>query len=146
MPAQLRKLEGPNSGPSPVVLGPLFEICAPHFTFDPLVAAYIQYSIFNMWPPILVYGPSFWFFVPPAAKSWRRAWPNYQHKFAVGRKGLFHFDVISLQYGRNCANDNYLFEVELLQHFLQMRKLSRAPRKALAATCGPPAVCCAGLI
>jgi len=29
MPAQLRKLEGPNSGPSPVVLGPLFEICAP---------------------------------------------------------------------------------------------------------------------
>jgi len=29
-------------------------------------------------------------------------------------------------------SDNYLFEVELLQHFLQLRKLSRA-------------VCCAGL-
>jgi len=30
-------------------------------------------------------------------------------------------------------NDNYLFEVELLQHFLQLRKLSRV-------------VCCAGLL
>jgi len=27
---------------------PPFEICAPHFTFGPLVAAYIQYSIFKM--------------------------------------------------------------------------------------------------
>jgi len=41
-----------------------FEICAPHFTFGPLVAAYIQYSILKMWPPLLVFGPSFWFLAP----------------------------------------------------------------------------------
>ena len=29
----------------------------PPFTFGPLVAAYIQYSIFKMWPPFLVFGP-----------------------------------------------------------------------------------------
>ena len=29
-------------------------------------------------------------------------------------------------------NSNYLFEVELLQHFLQLRKLSRAARKVFA--------------
>ena len=60
---------------------PPFEIGASHFTFGPLVAAYIQYCIFKMWPP-------FWFlaplsgFCPPAAKSWRRAWPppQYQNK------------------------------------------------------------------
>ena len=33
----------------------------PHFTFAPLVVAYIQYSILKMCPH-------------PAAKSWRRAW------------------------------------------------------------------------
>ena len=50
---------------------PIWNLC-PHFTFGPLVAAYIQYSIFKMWPP-------FWFlappsdFSPPTAKSWRRA-------------------------------------------------------------------------
>ena len=38
---------------------------APHFTFGPLVAAYIQYSVLKMWPPSG--------FCPPAAKSWRRA-------------------------------------------------------------------------
>ena len=57
--------------------------------------------------------------------------PNYQHKFAAGRKSLCHYDVvISLQYGRNSANYNYLFGVELLQHFPQLRKLLRAARKA----------------
>ena len=35
---------------------PIWNVC-PHFTFGPLVAAYIQYSIFKMWPP-------FWFLVP----------------------------------------------------------------------------------
>jgi len=30
-------------------------------------------------------------------------------------------------------NDNYLFEVEFLQHFLQLRKFSRAARKAFVA-------------
>jgi len=28
----------------------------PHFTFGPLVAAYIQYRISKMWPPLLVFG------------------------------------------------------------------------------------------
>ena len=37
---------------------PPLEICAPHFPFGPLVAAYIQYSILKMWPP-------FWFLAPP---------------------------------------------------------------------------------
>ena len=34
-----------------VVPGPPFEICAPHVTFGPLVAARIQYSILKMCPP-----------------------------------------------------------------------------------------------
>ena len=36
---------------------PPFKICAPHFTFGLLVAAYIQYSILKMCP-------SFWFLAP----------------------------------------------------------------------------------
>ena len=43
-----------------------------HSTFGALVAAYIQYSILKMWPPLLFFGPS-WFLASPAAKSWRRA-------------------------------------------------------------------------
>jgi len=43
---------------------PPFEIGAPHFTFGPLVATCIQYCIFKMWPPLLVFGPSFWFLAP----------------------------------------------------------------------------------
>jgi len=39
------------------VLGPPFEICAPHFTFSPLVATYIQYSILKMWPPFWLLAP-----------------------------------------------------------------------------------------
>jgi len=34
-----------------------FEICAPHFTFGPSVAPYIQYSIFEMCPPFCFFGP-----------------------------------------------------------------------------------------
>jgi len=45
----------------------------PHFTFGPLIAAYIQYSILKMWPTLLVFGPSFWFLATPAAKLWRQA-------------------------------------------------------------------------
>jgi len=43
---------------------PPFEIGAPHFTFGPPVATYIQYCILKMWPPLLVFGPSFWFLAP----------------------------------------------------------------------------------
>ena len=31
---------------------------APHFTLGPLVAAYIQYTIFKMCSPLLIFGPS----------------------------------------------------------------------------------------
>ena len=55
-----------------------FEIGAPHFTFPPPDVTYIQYCIFKMCPTLLVFGPSFWFLPPPAAKSWRRAcWQSY---------------------------------------------------------------------
>ena len=61
----------------------------------------------------------------------KREGPNYQHKCAAGRKSLFRFDVeISLQYGRNSGTTFYLIKVELLQHFVQLRKLSRAARCA----------------
>ena len=77
--------------------------------------------------------------------------PNYQHKFATSRKSLFRFSVwrfhcsrgpqksISIRCGdfivvwKKFWNDNYILEVELLQNFLQLRKLSRA-------------VCCTGLM
>jgi len=36
----------------------------PHFTFGPPVAAYVQYCILKMWPPLLDFGPSFWFLAP----------------------------------------------------------------------------------
>jgi len=60
-----------SPGPSPAggqwCPTPPFKICAPHFTFGPLVATYIQCSIFKMCSP-------FWFVAPPAAISWRRAY------------------------------------------------------------------------
>ena len=52
---------------------PQFENCAPHFTFGPLVSAYIQDGIFKMctlsrfWPLLPVFDPF-------PAISWRRAW------------------------------------------------------------------------
>ena len=57
------------TGPSPaggsVVPGPPhLKSVPPNFTFGPPVAAYIQYCIFKMWPPLLVFGPSFWFLAP----------------------------------------------------------------------------------
>jgi len=42
------------------------------------VTTYIQYCILKMWPPFLVFGPS-WFLAPPAAKSWRRACSHPVH-------------------------------------------------------------------
>ena len=54
---------GPCTGPSPAGV----QWCpAPNLTFGLLVAVYIQCSIFKMWPPFLVFGPSFWFLAPPA--------------------------------------------------------------------------------
>jgi len=41
-----------------------FEIGVPHFTFGRPVAAYIQYCILKMCPPLLVFGPSFCFLAP----------------------------------------------------------------------------------
>jgi len=50
-------------------------------------------------------------------------------KSLTGHKGLFHFDVV----WKKLQNYNYLFEVELLQHILQLRKLSCLQEKALWA-------------
>ena len=58
---------------------PHLKFVPPHFTFGPLVAAYIQYSILKMCPPT----SGFW--SPPAAKSWWRAWVHaYLLKFWRG--------------------------------------------------------------
>jgi len=43
-------------------------------------------------------------------------------------------------------NHSYLFEVELLQHFLQLRKLAWSARKAFAGRIRLRGVCCAGLL
>jgi len=43
---------------------PPFEIGAPHLTFDPPVAAYIQYCILKMWPPFWFLAPLFGFWPP----------------------------------------------------------------------------------
>jgi len=53
------------TGPSPAGGAVVPEIGAPHFTFGPTVAIYMQYCIFKLWPPLLVFGPSFWFLPPP---------------------------------------------------------------------------------
>jgi len=45
------------SGGASGVQPPHLKYVPPHFTFGPLAAAYIQYSIFKMWPPLLVFGP-----------------------------------------------------------------------------------------
>ena len=41
--------------------------------FHVWLAAYIQYCIFKMWPPLLVFWPSICFLARPAAKFWRQA-------------------------------------------------------------------------
>jgi len=58
---------GGTSGARP----PRLKSVPPHFTFGPPVAAYIQYCILKMWPPLLV-------FAPPAVTSWRRSWLLYE--------------------------------------------------------------------
>jgi len=47
--AQGRRQRGGQWCPAPA-----FEICAPHFRFGPLVAAYIQYRILKIGPPLLL--------------------------------------------------------------------------------------------
>ena len=70
----------PSAGPSPtggqLFPAPPFEHCAPHFTFGPLGAAYIQYSILKMCPPFRFLAPPSGSWPLPAAKSWRRACPS----------------------------------------------------------------------
>ena len=43
---------------------PHLKFVSPHFTFGPLVAGYVQYSILKMWPPLLGFCPSYWFLAP----------------------------------------------------------------------------------
>ena len=70
--------------------------------------------------------------------------PNYQHKFTAGpQKSISFWCGDFIVAWNKIWNDNHLFVVELLQHFLQLRKLALATRKAFAG--GPPAMCLAGL-
>jgi len=80
-----------------VVPGPPFEIGTPHFTFGPPVAAYIQYSILEMWPPLLVFGP-------PAAKLWRRAC-DHTYFFAISEKLLHENMQKTLRTTQNLFNN-----------------------------------------
>jgi len=50
-------LPGPSPAGGPVVPGPPFHVWPP-------VAAYVQYCIWKVWPPLLVFGPSIWFLAP----------------------------------------------------------------------------------
>ena len=63
---------------------------SPHFTFGPPAAAYIQCCILKMWPdwPPFCFLPLHLVFVPPAAKSWRRAC-NQRFRSPPGQ---FHHD------------------------------------------------------
>jgi len=64
-------------------------------------------------------------------KSWRAKLININSP--AGSKSLFRCRVEEILKG------NQLCEVGLLQHFLQLRKIS-------GATCGPRTLCCAGLL
>ena len=70
--------QGGRQRGGPVVPGPPFEICAPHFTFDPWLL-HTSNTVFQKCGPLLGFGPSLWFLASPAAKSWRRAW--FPHLF-----------------------------------------------------------------
>jgi len=60
--------------------------------------------------------------------------PNYQHKFAAGGPQKFISfrcrDFVAVW--KKFWNDNCLFEITLLQHFHQLKKLSQTARKAFA--------------
>ena len=56
---QVRRQQGGRWCPAPHLKSVLH-----HFRFGPPVAAYIQYCILKMWPPLLFFGPSFWFLAP----------------------------------------------------------------------------------
>jgi len=56
---------------------------------------------------------------------------NYQHKFGMGCKNLsfWYRDFVAMC--KKFLNNNYLFEMKFLQHFLQLRMFSQATRKAV---------------
>jgi len=57
---------------------------------------------------------------------------NHQHKFAAGpQKSIWFWCGDFIVAWNKSWNDNCLFKVELLQHFLQLRKLALVARKAL---------------
>ena len=62
--------------------------------------------------------------------------PNYQ--LATGRKSLYELrcrDFVAVW--KHIRHNNYIFEVELLEHFLHLGKFSRAARKAFAGHMRP---------
>jgi len=66
---QVRRQRGGQWCPAPP-----FEIGAPPFHVWPTGCCIHPILYIKNVAPLLVYGLSFWFLVPPAAKSWRRAW------------------------------------------------------------------------
>jgi len=58
--------------------------------------------------------------------------PNYQHYRRPQESTSFRCGDFVVARNK-IGNNNYLFDVELLQHFLQLRKLARAARKSFAA-------------
>ena len=64
-----------------MVPGAPFEIGAPHFTFVPPVAAYIQSCILKMWPPFWFLTPSgFW---PPLLLNPGDEPENYVREYGI---------------------------------------------------------------
>ena len=59
-----------------MVPGPPFEICAPAFHVGSLVAAYTQYSIFNMCTPFWFLAPLFGFWPPLLLNPDDGPWPR----------------------------------------------------------------------
>jgi len=74
-------------------------------------------------------------------KSRKLKGPNYQHKFAAGRKSLFHFDVeVLLQCGRS-SGTTIAYSRSRFCNIFNNWKSSRGPQEKLSR-----AVCCASLL
>jgi len=74
--------------------------------------------------------------------------PNYQHKFAAGHKSLFHFDVEveNLLHHARTSGTTITYSRSRFYNISHNWEYSSEPQEKLSrASCGPRAVCCAGL-
>jgi len=117
-PRQDRRQRGCQWCPAPP-----FEIGSPHFTFDSPVTAYIQYCISKIWPPLLVFGSSFWFLAPSAAKSWWLACSEGQMRTYEVTRGPHYdypyFSRATLWRLRNNGGSLALLETAFTSYFLR---------------------------